>query len=223
MSFKDFTPEQRRANARKAQATIAAKKAARAAGRTEPAPAGEVAPTLADLGLPAQPEDDFRVDEILTNEEIQAIRAEALRQVEADLKKSRRAQFLAAATEEARRNLGLVPVDEAWEAEMKELGDIRINLPRLRLANGRECPPDPIILDQRVFAHGRTYVNVEKHQRLYLMERMARAWEHVAQVDGRSKTYYNEQLGTMMYPGGPASGGSFGALSFDAIHRRAGV
>ena len=41
-------------------------------------------PSLADLGLPAASEDDLRVDDILSNEEIEAIRKRAREEVLAD-------------------------------------------------------------------------------------------------------------------------------------------
>lgn len=214
-----MTPEQRIAARAKGQATRDRKKA-EAAAAAEAAPAVEEPPTLASLGLAAEPEDDFRLDDILTNEEIEAIKAKAREQVAKERRQKRARLLMDLATDEARRELGLVPVDEAFEREMAELGDIRINLPRLRLANGRECPPDPIIIDQRVFVHGRTYQNITLAQRLYLADLMGKAWMHVAQVDGRSRTYYNEQLGTMVYPGGLASGGGSAGFGFDAIHRR---
>lgn len=227
MSFKDLTPEARRAAQAKAAATRRQKnadaRAARlAAANAEPQPEpAEIAPTLAELGLRAEPEDDIRLDEILTNEEIEAIKVRARAQVAADRKKARSKILMDLALAEARRESGDTPVDEERERELAQITSIRINLPRLRLANGREAQPDPIIIDQRMFVHGRTYqVTVAQYE--YLMDLMNKAWMHVAQVDGRSRTYYSEQIGTMIYQGGMASGGSLGVgVSFDAVHRRA--
>ena len=219
MSFADIPPEKRREMRAKAQETRNRKKAEKLAA--EQAGAAETPPTLADLGLVAEPEDDYRIDpeEILSNEEIEAIRAEAKAKVAADQKKARRKLVYDLAMVEARREAGEIPFDEERERELAEKTQIRINLPRHRLATGRELPPDPIILDQRIFNHGRTYT-VTRAEAEYLMDRMARSWEHMAQVDGRSKTYYNEQLGTMMYQGGAATGGGGFGMSFDSIHRR---
>ena len=230
MSFADIPPEKRREMRAKAQETRNRKKAEKLAAAIPLSPEGEakvaeiaaeIPPTLADLGLVAETEDDYRIDpdEILTNEEIAAIRAEAKAKVAADRKKAKRKLVLDLAMVEARREAGEIPFDEERERELAEMTTIRINLPRHRLATGRELPPDPIILDQRMFMHGRTY-QVTKAVAEYLMDRMARSWEHMAQVDGRTKTYYNEQLGTMMYQGGVASGGGGFGMSFDAIHRR---
>lgn len=182
-----------------------AARSAKAAAAKSEAPHAEEAPTLASLGLSdAEPEDD-RLDDILTNDEIEAIKARAIEQVMRERKAARTKKMLDAATVEARREMGLVPADEERKRELEEMTTIRINLPRLRLANGREATPDPIILDQHVFVHGRTYA-VTRAQHEYILDLMNKAWMHVAQVDGRSRTYYNEQLGTMVYQGGVAHG-----------------
>jgi len=174
--------------------------------------------TLADLGLAAEPEDDLRLDDILTNEEIEAIKAKALEDALKQRRQERAKKFLALATEEARRKLDMVPPDEAREKEMAEVVSIRINMPRHRLANGREAQPDPIIIDQRMYVHGHTY-QVPRVQAEYITSQQFLSWQHMACVDGRSRTYYSEQLGTMMHQGGIASGGP-GGPSFEAINRR---
>ena len=226
-----FTPEGRQ----KALATKARKKAERlaAAAKAGQSPVDEVISkkiasealaefpqTLADLGLAAEPEDDFRLDDILSNEEIEAIRAKAREDVAKERKKARARSFLDLATEEARREYGMVPADEARQRELEEMTEIRITLPRLRTPppNSRDIPPDPIILDQRLFSHGRTY-QVTRAQYEYIMDLQHKAWMHMAQVEGRSRTYYSDTLGTMVHQGGIAYGGPSGP-SFDAIHRR---
>lgn len=197
---------------------LPSRKGKRAARKAAPAAMAE-APTLADLGLGAAPEAEIALDEILSNEEIEAIRRRAREEVAAERRKSRARMLLDAAKDEARREFGTMPADEAREREMQEMVPIRINLPRLRLANGRECAPDPIIIDQRVFVHNWNGM-VPRHQYEYLMDLMNRAWMHVAQVDGRTRTYYNEQLGTMVYQGGQALGGGSLGPGFDALHKR---
>lgn len=181
-----FTPEGRA----KALATKARKKAERLAAEQEIAQAiaAEAPQTLADLGLSAEPEDDLRLDDILSNEEIEAIKAKAREDVAKERKKSRARSFLELATEEARREYGMVPADEARQRELEEMTEIRINLPRHRTANGREIAPDPIMIDQHLFFHGKSY-QVTRAQYEYLMDRMFQAWQHMAQVEGRSRTY----------------------------------
>ena len=221
MSFADIPPEKRREMRAKAQETRNRKKAEKLAA--EQADAAEIPPTLADLGLVAETEDDYRIDpdEILTNEEIEAIRAEAKAKVDADRKKARRKLVYDLAMVEARREAGEIPFDEERERELAEMTTIRIILPRMRTATGRMLEPDPIILDQHMFMDGRTY-EVTRAQADYLRDRMARAVEHMAQVKGESKVYHNEQLGVSVAMNGfapAAAGGSLGT-SFDAIHRR---
>ena len=209
-----FTPEGRA----KALATKARKKAARLAA--EQAGAAEMPQTLADLGLIAEPEDDYRLDDILTNEEIEAIKAKAREDVARERKKARAREFLDLATEEARREHGMVPQDEQRQRELAEMTEIRITLPRLRTPppNSRDIPPDPIILDQRMFFHGRTY-QVTRAQYEYIADLQNKAWQHMAQIEGRGRTYYSDTLGTMVHQGGIATGGAVGP-SFDALHRR---
>jgi len=216
MNWKDLTPEQRRANARKAAATRAAKKSAPAATPVLDNPV-ESPPSLADLGLKVE-EDDFRVDDVLSAEDIAEIRQAARDKVAAEKRASRKKLFMQLALDEARREAGDMPADEAERKANEEMVDIDIRMPRLRTANNRELPPEPIIIDGRVFTDGRSY-HVNRAQAVYLMDRMGQARMHTAQVDGRSRTYYNQEVFMLMHQGGIAAGGAVGP-SFDAIHRR---
>jgi hypothetical protein len=246
MSFKNMTPGQRKlmrdraletrmlkkaekeAEVNKAKAAIAAEKAAAPAPEAAPPaevaepvdemPAAGEAPTLASLGIVAAPDDDF-FGYVIPEDERRRIEAEARAQVEAEERAKVVRAYKAQALDDARRRSGAMPEDEERLKELAELTTVRIHLPKLRLANGRECPPDPIIIDQRMFMHGQD-VRVTRGQGEYLVYLMAERWKHQAQVDGRSRNYYNEDFGRVMWNGqAPASGGSAGP-SFDSVHKR---
>lgn len=224
MSFRDLSPEKQREMRAKSAATRKANAAARkaAAANTAPAempqasvltpPAAEVSPpaaerpvqytpppTLADLGLPTADEanEDFG---LLSEEEKEAIRAEARRKVDEEKKKAARKAYMDQAMFEARSAGGEVSPQELRAKELGDLMFIRIALPSLRTATGRDIPPDPIIIDQRVFANGWSgYVSRGQYE--YLQDLMNRAWAHVGQVEGRSRTYYNGATGQQMRSG----------------------
>jgi hypothetical protein len=97
---------------------------------------------------------------------------------------------------------------------------IRVSMPALRKAAGHgELPPEPIIIDQKIFHSGVSY-QVPRAQAVYIASLMDLARRHVNQVDGRSRTYYAEGVGQMIYQGGAAAGGGSAGQSFEAIHRR---
>lgn len=165
-------------------------------------PEAEEPHTVAELlGQTEEPE----LDNVLSDDEIAAIYRRAEAEIDAEEKKARSQKLMALARDEVRRKRNLVPPKEARQKELEEWTDIRIVLPSLRTPSGREIPPDPIILDQRVFVHGRSY-RVTRAVAEYLNDRMNQCRMHMAQVDGRARTYYNEQMGTMIHQGGPAHG-----------------
>lgn len=225
MSFKDLTPDQRQAMREKSAATRKANREARLSAEKPPhreaaAPIiAEQAPTLADLGFVPEEDDLTLSDDILTPEEIRAAE-EAGRKRYRDEQRSKRKKAIAdAAYTGAQREDGAMPVDEADLAYQTELVQVYVQMPRMRKPMGGEHPPEPIILDGRVYASGRTY-SVERRVAVYLADLMDKARRHVNQVDGRGRIMYNEQIGTMIYQGGIAQGGPNGP-TFDAIHRRA--
>lgn len=205
-----LTPEQRKEMQAKASATRAAKKAAAGASPVDHTP------TLDEL-LPA-PASDF-VDDILTPEELAEIRAQAKKKVSDDRKRLAKQAYLEEAIEHERRAQGDFSEEELLSAEMREEVRVYINLPALRTPTGSEIPPDPIIINQHVYHHN-TWHTVERHVAEFLHAQMAGAFRHVAQVDGRSRNYYNRQLGTVIYQGGIAAGTGGAGPSFEAIHRR---
>ena len=237
MSFKDLTPEQRAAMVAKSAATRRANAAAktRAAleavqtpsdkGISRQASAQVLAAfnepaepqTLADLGFVAPVEEAPGLD-VLSVEEIEAARIAGRKKYADEQKRKARQAATDAAYDDARRDAGTMPADEEEARARKEIVSIRIQMPTLRKPTGGELPPEPIILDQRVFVSGRTY-QVERHVANYLASLMDHVRRHVNQVDGRSKTYYAQDVGQMIYQGGTAAGGA-GGPSFDAIHRR---
>ena len=159
-----------------------------------------------------------RIDEVLTNAEIEEIRAQARREHDEDEIKVRKRAYLEYEREKLRREAGAVPPDEMFLDDMAQMVDIFIDLPRLRKATGGEIDPDPIMIDQKIFAPGR-YYTVTKGQAIYIQSLIDANRRHVAQVDGRSRSYYNDRAGTMVHQGGTAVGGPTGP-SFDSIHKR---
>lgn len=218
MSFKDLTPEQRAAMREKSAATRRANAAKRAVA-IPPSDEGERPVSLADLGFAAAIDDDvLPTDGLLTAEEIEAAKAAGRKKYLDEQKKKARQAMTDLAYDEARREAGVMPPDEEDRKAREELVQVRVQMPTLRKPTGGELPPEPILLDQRLFVSGRTYT-VERHVAVYLVGLMDLARRHVNQVDGRSKTYYAEGVGQMIYQGGAAAGGPAGP-SFGAIHRR---
>jgi hypothetical protein len=219
MSFKDFTPEQRRANAEKAAATRRAKAAAK---RQEAVDGGlpdtQEAPTLADLGLKVEDDGSYWESEILTEAEKDAIRAAERKRIHDEERAAARKAFVEEIRQQVRREAGTIPVSEEDKAYREELVQVRVQMPALRKPTGGEQAPEPILLDGRVYVSGRTYT-VERQVAVFLVSIMDQNRRMVNQADGRSRAYYAERAGTMIYQGGLAQGGGMGP-SFDAIHRR---
>jgi hypothetical protein len=161
---------------------------------------------------------ETRIDDILSNEEIEEIRKAAREKIAEEEKKARRQAYAQQALNDARRAAGSMPLNEAHEQAMAELVEIYVDMPRLRKVTGGEHEPDPIIIDQRRFFAGRTY-RVPRGLALYMNDLMDKARRHVAYVDGRSGVQYDPNRGYMIHQGGVAAGGP-GAPSFDAIHHR---
>jgi len=159
-------------------------------------------------------------DDILSKDEIEAIYAAALVSAQKERKEARRKEIMEKALEEARRSAGMIAPATEQEKFLAELVDITIRLPRLRMPGGKESAPDPIIIDQQLFHNGVTR-RVPRSQAQYLMDLMWRAKAHAAQVDGRSRHYYDADMGRVVYMGGPAqTGASLAGPSFDSIHKR---
>lgn len=212
MSFKDITPEKRAAMVAKAAATRRAKAAIKAAPLEAPELPQDAPPTLASLGFGA-------ATEYLSTEEIAAAQEAGRKRYRDEQRSLARKAAVDAAYNEARSESGAVPPDEEWLRYQLDLVQVRIQMPTMRKPGGGELPPEPIIIDQKLFVSGRTYT-VERHVGVYLASLMDLARRHVNQVDGRSRTYYSQEIGTMVYQGGEAKGGG-PAVTFDAIHKRA--
>lgn len=172
--------------------------------------------TIAEPLMVPAPLDEERLDDLLSNEEIAEIEARAKKKELEDRKKERAKKLYDAALDQARRSAGTMDPEEEFRQDMEERVRIFIDLPRLRRASGGELPPDPIVIDQRMFVSGQTY-EVDKGLAIYLVYLMDQARRHVNAVDGRSRTYYNGSA--MIYQGGQALGGPTGP-GFESIHRR---
>ena len=174
---------------------------------------GEGRPSAISLAFPSP-------DDILSKDEIEAIYAAALSSAHKERKEARRKEVMEKALEEARRGAGMIAPATEHEKFLAELVDITIRLPRLRMPGGKESPPDPIIVDQQIFHNGVTR-RVPRAQAQYLMDLMWRAKAHAAQVDGRSRHYYDTEMGKVVYMGGAAqTGASLAGPTFDSIHKR---
>jgi len=210
----NFTPEPR--------AKVIATQLARKAERTRRTDnrqhkVEEVAQIAAAMELLTN-EPEAPLDDLLSDDEIAKIYAEAKAKVAAERKAARRKIIMDKALEDERREAGMIPPETEHEEWLQQEAQISIVLPALRQPNGREVTRDPILIDGKSFHHGRTYT-VPLVQALYLSDIMSRLRQHVSQVDGRHKNYYNEQTGQMVYMGGTARGGTPG-LAFDSIHKR---
>ncbi len=242
MSWKDFTPEQRR----EFQAKAAAKRASwtpeeRLAMREKSAATrretkAKNATLVAELSRPLVFGDSPPIEEpdvaepivlavaaeddgLLTESEKAKIEEEQLEKAFKERHDAAKKAYAKEMFDKARREIGEMPVDEEFKKSMEEVVRIYIDMPRMRKPTGGEHDPEPIVIDGRAFTSGR-YYDVPRAQAIYLQERMDQLRRHVNQVDGRSRTYYNAGIGQMIYQGGTALGGGTFGTSFDALHKR---
>jgi hypothetical protein len=145
----------------------------------------------------------------ISDAEIEAIRAEARRQVAEELRQEKIALLKRAALEEARRAAGLGPTqDDIAEAEDDRLNEEvlhTVNLPvKEHSAWGSQYGGRPhILLDGRLFFHG-TPVRVTRAQMETLRDIESQCWRHESEIDGQRRNFYNQQRGVWM----TAAGGS---------------
>jgi len=206
-----ISKEQRAANLEKARATAKANREARRAAEAAIEQQAEVAVILTSDSPPP-------LEELISDERIAQIYAKAKLDHLKKQREQKEKEIYQEAMLELDREAGMIPPETEMEEWLAQEAEIYITLPALRQPNGREVPRDPILIDGKPFHHGRSY-KVPLAQALYLSDVMSRMRQHVAQVDGRHKNYYNEQTGQMVYMGGTARGGVPG-LSFDALHKR---
>jgi hypothetical protein len=152
---------------------------------------------------PSRDGGDDALDDILSNEEIAALYAEAKKKVAAEIKKRRATAIYDAALAEERRKSGLVSAGEEHRAQLDELVDVTIDLPRFK--NQSDLPF--LRIDGRWFWHGRTY-RVTRAEAQSINEMMGRAKLHMAQFNGESRAYFNAREGRSYYMGGAAAGGA---------------
>ena len=212
MSWAHLSPEAREAarvkGLEKRRANKAAKLAALEAGPEISQPV-DLVPVI---------EPDPTLD-LLSDEEIEEIRAQEKKKYDAEKKNLLKKAAAEQIRLELRRTGGDIPDDEEQVRRNKEMVLITIRMPRLRKPNGGEQDPEPIIIDRKMFAPNRTY-EVTRGQADMLQWIMDSARKHVNSVDGRSRSYYSGELGTVIHQGGIASGGGSLGTSFDSIHRR---
>jgi hypothetical protein len=213
--FQNWTAEQRSAFAKKAEATKRAKRE-----MEKPAEAEEV-PEVAKPVKLAAPEDNYdEFDGLLSDAEKAEIEAAARKRAREEKRKKIKSAYAKEMLEKAQREIGTMPVDEEWRAYNEEPCRIYVDMPRMRKPDGKgEHDPEPIMIDQTIYASGR-YYEVPRGTAVYINWLMDQARRHINQVDGRSRTYFNQASGQMVYMGGVAQGGGSLGPSFDALHKR---
>jgi hypothetical protein len=216
-TFADMTPEQRAAARAKAHESARRNREAKKALLTPDAPPEAEVAEPVKIAAPVDELDPF--DGLLTDEEKTEIERAANKRAREDQRKKLKAAYAKEMLEKAQRELGSTPPDEAHKQWVEEQVRIYVDMPRLRKPTGGEHDPEPIIIDQTAYASGR-YYDVPRGKAIYLLYLMDQAKRHVNQVDGRSRTYYNQTSGQMIYQGGAASGGGSFGTSFDALHKR---
>jgi hypothetical protein len=170
--------------------------------------------------LKAEVEDDI-FDGMLTEAEKLELREAAIKKARDDQKKAAKAAYAKEQLEIARRAIGEMPLDEEQRRFNEEEVRLYVDMPRLRKPDGRgEHAPEPIIIDQKAYVSGR-YYTMKRGEAVYVQWLMDQARRHVAQVDGRSRSYYDAQMHQVVHMGGVAAGGGMLGPGFDAIHKRA--
>lgn len=167
-------------------------------------------------------ENDDLISQVLTADEQEKIREEAARQALEEQHKALVKAFKDEELRKARRALGETPADEVFRQDMEEMTRIFVQLPSLRKPTGGVLPPDPIVIDQVFYPSGRWYT-VPKAQAIYMQWLMNQAEQHVNQVDGRPRAYYNAGTGRVDWGSGPAGIGASAGVGFDALHKRPAI
>lgn len=119
---------------------------------------------------------------LLTKEEIEALKAEAAKTVQADAKKAARTAALEEFTAAERRKSKLDEADDTVTVDLAPYSD-------------------RVLLDNRAFLQGETYtlpVSVAN----VLREVSARTWRHQAEIDGKSENYYRRVRAQHITPNG---------------------
>lgn len=147
-------------------------------------------------------EEDFGLDDLLSDQEIAAIYAEAKKKVAEERKKQRVKEIFDRAFAEERKNAGLMDRSEEERALLTSMTQVTIDLPRFK--NQNDVPF--LRIDGKGYYHGRTYTITVAEART-INEMMGRQWLHIAQFYGESRHYFDPHRGKSVYMGGPASGG----------------
>ncbi len=119
-----------------------------------------------------------RLHPILSNEEVETLRARARTQLEAEQKKSAEKQFLAEETQRLRREEGL-----SVGGAKDEMVSIKLDL-----APHSAC----LNVDGRPYWHNQTY-ELPRHIADSLREQMQRGWQHQNQIEGKTTTEFYQR------------------------------
>ena len=118
------------------------------------------------------------MNELLTPQELAAIEAEVQKELDKELKTKERERVKKDLLTKARQDRGLVEPIEPVLIDLPESGNnIRVN--------------------NREYAQGHVY-NVAASVAIMLRDTMQRAWEHQAEIEGRSKDHFRKQRLTRM-------------------------
>jgi hypothetical protein len=204
-------------------------RARRRAERAEAAALGvsEPMPYVAPDREPEPVEDLFDaetqalIDEgLITAADVLNLRIEAKAKIEVERRANAKKNILARLIQQERDAAGVTPAKDARRRYLDEIVDITITLPMLRSPNAAVINwPDPIRIDGKMFAHGRTY-QVSRAQAATLLDMMGKARKHHAQVNGESPAYYDQNRGAFSFMGGVARGTGGTGLQSPIMERR---
>jgi len=110
---------------------------------------------------------------LLTDAELRSIEIEVQKEIDKELKDKEKARVKKELLQQAREERDLIEPRE----------DVLIDL-----------PPDGsrILVNNRAYQYGQTY-NVPRSVAIMLRHTMQSAWEHQAQIEGRSKDFFRKQ------------------------------
>ena len=118
------------------------------------------------------------MSDVLTAAELAALEAEVQKEIDKELKTKAREDTKKELLAKARQDRGLVEAIEPILIDLPESGNnIRVN--------------------NREYAQGHVY-NVAASVAIMLRDTMQRAWEHQAEIEGRSKDHFRKQRLTRM-------------------------
>ena len=149
---------------------------------------------------------DPDIADILTAKELEELYVQAKATVAAEVKAKRKKEIQDRLLNIARREAGLLSMDETqreFQKRMEEIVPITIHL-------AEYC--DRIVLDGVIYLHGRTY-QVSRAAYETMTDQMGLTWRHQAELDGKRKNYYSEMHGGFRaFNGGVMTGSVAGRI-----------